>query len=1542
MEFQLVPGKLESESGKLETSGCDGSPVGGNVDDGNTAVKEPEFGKIAIEIKVRDTLKEAQKEFGEFEPWMEPEIQKPLIVQMDSSFRIKAECVPGEEINVLIDTGADISIGDKQLALSWLQAGSRAIGRDRIKGEVGLQTSNYNSVALPNGEELCIIGTMNMAVRMARVTFAIQPQFVSPLRGLNLVLGRDFLCMYGTHIDSRYMHLIFTPKISVIVPQECKIRSGQSVVLQMTTSLNIPDGVTGIVHGISRIERPHEIVKILLGNVVSQFQHGNIAVQLANPNPHSIRLFPGELIGYFEPVVGLDIPEEQQRLWSMYIPKHYKCEEGTLCMTPEGKNSVSGTSSTKAVASEPVKVDLSQSCLNLEQKQEVANLLQEFRDVFVGSDGIIGCTDMIEHHIRTEPGTHPIASKPYRVNYKNRRVIEEQVQEMLDQKIIRPSASPWSAPVVLVPKRDGTLRFCVDYRRLNKITVLEQFPLPDIRQSLEIFGSKNARYFSTLDLKSAYWNVKLCEHSVEKSAFITPTGLWEFVRLPFGLSGAPMCFSRLMSEVLRGMLWEVCLVYLDDIIIFSCTVEEHLVILREVLERLRRAKLKLAASKCYLFREEVKFLGHYVSAKGIRVDPKKVEAVRNYPIPTNVTQVRAFLGLAGYYRRFCKNYAEVAKPLTEMTRNENAEPFGWGERQQQAFEKLKIMLTTTPLLAYPDPNKPYRLYTDASQLSVGYVLCQEQEGVEKVICYGGKQLSDVEQKSGITELEFLAVCYAIEDCKCYLLGTEFVVITDHAALKGFIKNSEPNAKLARRILALQPYRFSIEYRPGRKHGNADALSRRSYDQEGIGLESPELAQALTLFQYQGNLSENRLNRLPFYANSRGSFVYDHTMAQQQEQDPMIRPYYVFHTSGEIHNCEKRVGKMILQTRDEFILKGRILYHLWVRPGSGAVCDRTIEQLVLPREYKERVLKEYHDSGLAGHRRFSSTYMKIRLRYWWPDMGKEIQNWCDSCQACTQSDRSKQRRNVPLMVSSVSGPFEHLHVDIVGKLTLSQQGNSYILSMIDSLTRWVELVALPNQEGLTVARTVFEVWICRFGAPRQITSDRGTNFLSVVFKFLSDKFGIDRVITSAYTPKSNGVLERRHADIVASLKRLVGNEPSTWDEFLPAVRFATNTLVCSSTGLSPFELVFGRMPHLPIDLSLPVPEVSGRGMQGQIHTLQYKLQVLEKLASERDHLMKSRYKAYYDKKAGKELYNVGDKCWVYSPGTNTKLGAGKKLINSWVGPYQISKIVGVNVQLKRCHDDLPVQRHVHVNRIKPFIARHIRPAPPPLEITGLMEQGFDLSPQDIPADEITGEVVEDFQQVSKTGANRIDEPEVVPVEQSVEADIGDFYEVEDVLKGRIRKDGRKEVLLKWLGFSKPTWELLSNVNDNLLDLIAQRGLFPEMTIPTPLRDSGIVISDVESTSVNDKSQGVHKTNASEIIPTSVDEVDLYTSSEKAKLSDTSEEINDVNHPPPSSDQVKEVLEPDIPGTKEVEKEEVGQNKGQDAIAYRTRSRVKVQN
>ena len=395
---------------------------------------------------------------------------------------------------------------------------------------------------------------------------------------------------------------------------------------------------------------------------------------------------------------------------------------------------------------------------------------------------------------------------------------------MLDQGIIEVSSSPWSSPVVLVKKKDGSTRFCINYRKLNATTCKDSYPLPRIDDALDsLAGSK---YFSTLDLQSGYHQVAMHPESKEKTAFISHAGLYQFNVLSFGLTNAPPQFQRLMSRVLHGLEWKVCLVYMDDIIIFSPSFAEHLSRLKLVFDRFRAANLKLKPSKCYFSRDSVNYLGFVVSSKGIAPDPYKLDAVRSFPTPKTVKEVRSFLGLCNYYRRFVKDFANIASPLDHLTRKNVR--FSWSSDCEIAFAELKSRLCSPPILAYPNFDLPFHLYTDASQYAIGFILGQVVDGKEVVLAYGGRELSDAEKKYSTTERESLAVVNGIKRYQPYLTGQLFFVHTDHGSLSWLMKVKDPTGRLARWALQLQQYDFQIIHRSGSSNGNMDALSRRPY------------------------------------------------------------------------------------------------------------------------------------------------------------------------------------------------------------------------------------------------------------------------------------------------------------------------------------------------------------------------------------------------------------------------------------------------------------------------------------------------------------------------------------------------------------------------------------------------------------------------------------------------------------------------------------------------------------------------------------------
>jgi len=460
--------------------------------------------------------------------------------------------------------------------------------------------------------------------------------------------------------------------------------------------------------------------------------------------------------------------------------------------------------------------------LTLIQRQQVKALLTEYQDVFTGPDGKFGHTDLVQHRIDTGSQA-PIKQPPRRTPMATRVIMDGQVKEMLDAGVIEPSSSAWASPVVLVKKKDGSHRFCVDYRRVNDITKKDAYPLPRLDDSVEAMGG--AQWFSTLDLHSGYWQVEMDPQDKDKTAFTTRMGLYQFRVMPFGLTNAPATFERLMELVLTGMQWEQLQVYLDDVIVFGKTFLIALYNLTMVFERFRKANLKMKVKKCRLFQPEVAFLGHIVSREGVKCDPAKIEVVANWPHPQSVTEVRSFLGFCTYYRRFIPHFSTVASAMTNLTRKSVA--FEWTDECQLAFMRLKSSLMEAPVLAYPREKGQFILDTDASNTGIGGVLSQMQDGEEKVIAYGSKTLSKSERGYCTTYKELLAVIKFLKLFKTYLWGQPILVRTDHASLVWLKNFKEPEGMVARWLATLTSYDVTIQHRPGRRHVNADVLSRKT-------------------------------------------------------------------------------------------------------------------------------------------------------------------------------------------------------------------------------------------------------------------------------------------------------------------------------------------------------------------------------------------------------------------------------------------------------------------------------------------------------------------------------------------------------------------------------------------------------------------------------------------------------------------------------------------------------------------------------------------
>ena len=459
------------------------------------------------------------------------------------------------------------------------------------------------------------------------------------------------------------------------------------------------------------------------------------------------------------------------------------------------------------------------------QFSELKSMLLSYTDVFSKTPNDFGRTNLVKHKINTTSDS-PIRKRAYRTSPHMRSVIQSQVEDMLAQDIIEVGHSPWAEPVVMVRKKDGNWRFCIDYRALNSVTVKDAHPLPRTDDTLDALGG--SAVFSTMDLSSGYWQVQLDEQDQEKLAFTTGRSLYHFKVMPMGLVNSPPTFQHLMQLVLQGLSWKTCLVYLDDIIVYSKTFSAHLLHLKEVFERLRAANLKLKPSKCDFVQSQVTFLGHVVSASGVQPDPKNIDKVRDWPTPENPTEVRAFLGLCSYYRRFIHQFAKISQPLHALT--QKGKTFSWTDVEQAAFDTLRHALTHTPILAYPDFSKEFLLCTDASNISIGCVLSQLNDSSrEHVIAYGSHTLTSTERRWSTFDRELWAIVWSIRHFRQYLTGHPFRIITDHKPLLGLRKmalDGDPTGRRARWALKIDPYNWTIEHKQGLKHCNADSLSRR--------------------------------------------------------------------------------------------------------------------------------------------------------------------------------------------------------------------------------------------------------------------------------------------------------------------------------------------------------------------------------------------------------------------------------------------------------------------------------------------------------------------------------------------------------------------------------------------------------------------------------------------------------------------------------------------------------------------------------------------
>ena len=707
-------------------------------------------------------------------------------------------------------------------------------------------------------------------------------------------------------------------------------------------------------------------------------------------------------------------------------------------------------------------MDRSTEFLVKSETEKVHKVLLKFQHVFSAGPSDLGRTQIVNHKIDTGDA-RPVRIPPRRIPLAKQTDAAQCVEEMQKQRIIVPSNSPWSAPIILVKKKDNTTRFCVDYRGLNEVTKKDSFPLPRIDTVLDSLAGSS--WFSTLDLKSGYWQVSMDPKDQEKTAFSALDQLWEFSVMPFGLCNSPATFSRLMEQVLRGVPPTACLKYLDDLIVHGSTFEEMVKNLEQVFRKLDSAGLKLNPKKCNLFQRQVSYLGHTVSAKGVSTDPAKIEVVTQWPRPQNKKEVRSFLGLCSYYRRFVPAFADIARPLHELTEERCA--FVWSLECQQAFDELKTRLTTAPILALPNNEEDFILDTDASDVGVGAVLSQVTDGQERVMAYYSQALTKAEKNYCVTRRELLAVIKAIGHFHHYLYGRKFLVRVDHSALQWLMKFKNPEGQIARWIQILQEYDFQIIHRAGQKHGNADAMSRRPCSEDCKHCTRAEKSHPSDSGVAKKEYQLRRTTLRPDGSQSTRSL---HELKTQQERDPALKVIMAIMKARSERPDWKELAPQSLEVKgywrlwNSLEIEDGVLYYRWESAtGSDPVLLR-----VLPEAMRRDAWEQLHVDHGGGHMGTQKTMSKLRARFFWVGQRLDVKKWCESCHICQAKKGPSVKRRAPMKQYNVGYPGERVAIDVLGPLPESSAGNRYLLVLMDYFTKWPEAYALPNQEATTVA------------------------------------------------------------------------------------------------------------------------------------------------------------------------------------------------------------------------------------------------------------------------------------------------------------------------------------------------------------------------------------------------------------------------------------------------------------------------------------------
>nr|ABL86696.1 putative pol protein [Adineta vaga]ABL86699.1 putative pol protein [Adineta vaga] len=939
--------------------------------------------------------------------------------------------------------------------------------------------------------------------------------------------------------------------------------------------------------------------------------------------------------------------------------------------------------------------ELTSHIQNKDHQQAIQKILWKYGKLLdLRKSSIIKGT--VRHALET--GNHPpVFTPPYRVSYKDERIRQEEINKLLKQGVIEESTSPWSSPIVLVRKKDGSVRFCIDYRKLNAITTKDAFPIPRIDDIFDHLSQ--AGYYTTIDFKSGYFQVGLDARDRPKTAFSTRDQHYQFTVLPQGVTNGPPAFQRIVSQILGPTRWKYALAYLDDVIIYSPTFDQHLVHLDDILNRLHEANFRLNVGKCHIAQTSIDYLGHHIEHGNIKPNADNIRALLETPQPATAKEAFRFVKAAEYYRKFIPKFSMIAQPLykyaptTKEQRSNKmpAVPIQLLDDELHAFHELKQILTNDLILRIPDENLPFKIQTDASKIGIGAVLMQTHSNGDLPVAYLSKKFTTTQMNWPATEQECYAIIHAIEKWHKYLDGREFIIETDHKPLLPFNLKQQLNSKCERWRLKLQQYKFTIRYIKGKHNTVADYLSRSPSDnasddlddyvptrsqttQTESSLVTSIITSVTTRAQMKRQQQNQKNNDHPIDQSHDGqpkrnddsledsSCVQNHIQHQQPvEIDNRIIPFTheqlkeLQHQDEETKHITMNIDKF-----DEYFVQDDMLMKNSTPPVPYVPKGRI----------RSDIIKIYHDTPANGaHFGRDRTIHRIQQRYFWPNMISDIRDHIKSCIPCLQNNHT--RRKPPGLLKPIKPPegiWQLLTMDFHGPLVpTTKNGNRYIISLTDVLSKFIITKAVRDCTASTAAKFVTEEVILKYGTPKCILTDNGTHFTASMMTELFKKIGITHLYSTPYHPMTNGQIERYNATMDAKIAALSNENRTNWDEQLPFVTFNYNTSIHSTTGQVPFEMMYGRSPTLPFDQQQPVVSLTQDPQHS--YKLQQYLSTLAEQAKDNILYRQMKYKQRYDRYRTNPTHKINDLVLIKT------LNRRSKFDIRYEGPFRIIRQLG---------------------------------------------------------------------------------------------------------------------------------------------------------------------------------------------------------------------------------------------------------------------------